>query len=438
MEEDIDLYKQLGKGSCYGDDECMWLSSVVSSPSSLLEDYRSSTSMHVFVDDKLLISWLSRLENSFLYLDKGIVLFDDPRVNVNPEEEESCLTALQRTILVTEDTLKDDLMEEKQLTSLLKSCRNATSDSTMNNLESSRSSFEQFCEDSLSCNNFLIPCSTVFDFPSSCSQISDSEKTSFLVSLVNLDGEDSQWISSDTELELDYFQTGFPSPSCKSCEVSLPSSNVSTPSEVKDEQPRYCALLEHTFSDQEVDLEDFDTDEPLFWPSQWKQDWNCEDTWKCFSMSPRKCMTKPGSLQETSSKLVKSKFQVTKMDTKEGCRKRLEFSKGSTASTLLEWKQRSKNNCIKKINSAPSGLRKSNKISMKIVPMEMENDLKERKDREVPIPQSNCSDRDFLEDDITKNGELPIETLLGLGEFDGHEGVDSEFNEDTFSLDESL
>ncbi|KAF2322140.1 hypothetical protein GH714_007581 [Hevea brasiliensis] len=254
--------------------------------------------------------------------------------------------------------LKDDLMEEKQLNSLLKSCRNATSDSTMNNSESSRSSFEQFCEDSLSCNNFLIPCSTVFDFPSSCSQISDSDKTSFLVSLVNLDGEDSQWISSDTELELDYFQTGFPSPSCKSCEVSLPGSNVSTPSEVKDEQPRYCALLEHTFSDQEVDLEDFDTDEPLFWPSQWKQDWNCEDTWKCFSMSP--------------------------------------------------------------------------------LPMEMENDLKEKKDREVPIPQSNCSDRDFLEDDITKNGELPIETLLGLGEFDGHEGVDSEFNEDTFSLDESL
>jgi hypothetical protein len=42
------------------------------------------------------------------------------------------------------------------------------------------------------------------------------------------------------------------------------------------------------------------------------------------------------------------------------------------------------------------------------------------------------------QDDFASNRKLPIEILLGLDEFDGHEGVDSEFNEGVFSLDDSL
>ncbi|OAY37665.1 uncharacterized protein LOC110627194 [Manihot esculenta] len=393
MEEDIDLDKQLVKSSYCGDDECTWLSSAVSTPSSVFEDYRFSTSLHVSIDEKLFISWLSRLEKFVLYLDKGSLHFEDPRVNANPEEK-------------AEDILNNSTSPD------------AASDSSMNKSESFRSSSGQFCEDSTSCNNSLMPCSTNFDSSSSSSssQMSDSDRISFLVPLVNLEGEDSQWISSDAELDSDYFSSGFPSPSCKNCEVSL---------------------WENNSLDQEVNLEDFDTDEPLFWPSQWKLDWNCEETWRCFSMSPRKYITDPGTLQHTSTNVVGTKFHVRRKDTNEGFRESPEFSSGSTASTLLERKQ-SKNNFIRKINPAPSRLRKSRKISMKIVPIEMENDLDKRKDKEFSIQQSNCSDRDFLEDDFTKNGEVPIEKLLGLGEFDGHEGVDSEFNEDIFSLEESL
>ncbi|KAG5049654.1 hypothetical protein JHK85_010757 [Glycine max] len=40
---------------------------------------------------------------------------------------------------------------------------------------------------------------------------------------------------------------------------------------------------------------------------------------------------------------------------------------------------------------------------------------------------------------MDQEGEIPIEALVGLKEFDGHEGLHSEFNGDgVFMLEESL
>ena len=81
----------------------------------------------------------------------------------------------------------------------------------------------------------------------------------------------------------------------------------------------------------------------------------------------------------------------------------------------------------------------------------MKDDIIEPKDRKLPVQKfvgedNNFSKEDFAskdklsmgKEDFALDEELPIETLLGLDEFDGHEGVDSGFDGDVFSLDELL
>jgi hypothetical protein len=103
------------------------------------------------------------------------------------------------------------------------------------------------------------------------------------------------------------------------------------------------------------------------------------------------------------------------------CRRRLVFSSGSAASNIMEKKQRRDNNSsTKKMNSMPSRLKKS------------------VKDGRIPTPKVDSGNTNLSQDDFASNRKLPIEILLGLDEFDGHEGVDSEFNEGVFSLDDSL
>ncbi|KAK2641824.1 hypothetical protein Ddye_023587 [Dipteronia dyeriana] len=75
---------------------------------------------------------------------------------------------------------------------------------------------------------------------------------------------------------------------------------------------------------------------------------------------------------------------------------------------------------------------------MKVVPLEMEDDVIEMKDGKFPSPKSFCMDRSFPKDDFALNKQHPMEIFLGLGEFDGHEGVDSNLNEDVFFLEDSL
>lgn len=82
----------------------------------------------------------------------------------------------------------------------------------------------------------------------------------------------------------------------------------------------------------------------------------------------------------------------------------------------------------------PSRLSKSTKNLMKIAPLNMEVDKVEANGNGLIKKSMGW----FSEEDLDSNMELPIEKLLGLDEFDGHEGVESEFNKDDFSLNESL
>ncbi|KAB1213321.1 hypothetical protein CJ030_MR5G003609 [Morella rubra] len=305
-EEDIDLDRQLAKETCSDVKECMWLSSDCTTPSSFFEEYG---------------------------------LFGP-------------CSALENTIPDAKKTTQNGLKEGKEVT-----CIQSPTSSDASALEAtaicSETTESQSCEEPKICDNssnFL-------------------DKTSYLESLVSLDGEDSDLISGRS-LELDSLQSLFPSPSSWSswfAEVLSPRSSVSSQSE----------------HDSDTTLEESDSDEPIFWPLEFKFDWRSERPWNWFSISPRRDITTP-------SKSVGVKSDSKRVEPEEGCRKEaIEKSVGEGG------------------NFSKKDFRSTDKFPVK--------------------------KQEFVLDQ-----ELPIEMLLGLDEFNGHEGVDLGFDGDLFSLDESL
>ncbi|XP_028084743.1 uncharacterized protein LOC114285860 isoform X2 [Camellia sinensis] len=139
-------------------------------------------------------------------------------------------------------------------------------------------------------------------------------------------------------------------------------------------------------SSEDVDLATGAADEPLFWPSDRKFDWGSELKWDFFIMSPRKHKHKDKTLEG-----------------------KLTF--------------------VRRMQTQPSRMGESRNFFAKIVPL----DVVEPTSDDVLNEKSNLVDEDF-----ESNEEVAIETLLGLDEFDGHEGTESEFNKDDFCLDESV
>ncbi|KAI8004938.1 hypothetical protein LOK49_LG08G02064 [Camellia lanceoleosa] len=184
----------------------------------------------------------------------------------------------------------------------------------------------------------------------------------------------AEWIS-DTESEFDYLGSEV---------LSSNSSSVSSFSEILIQEKSQSFSFDYVSED--VDLTTGAADEPLFWPSDRKFNWGSELKWDFFIMSPRKHKHKDKTLE---GKLT----FVGRMQTK------------------------------------PSRLGESRKFFAKIVPL----DVVEPTSDDVLNEKSNLVDKDF-----ESNEEVAIETLLGLDEFDGHEGIESEFNKDDFCLDESV
>ncbi|KAK7272019.1 hypothetical protein RJT34_28352 [Clitoria ternatea] len=211
----------------------------------------------------------------------------------------------------------------------------------------------------------------------------DADMPSFWDSLLSLEGEQSERISnSDSKQEMNSVLDGSP---CSSFEGSFSTTSSSSP---------FSGIsLEY------ADLEEFNADEPLFWPFEEKHNWSSEEPWSSFCTSPRKSFV--------SNSRPK---RVTK-----GCKK----------------KGNSKASC--NVNSETSRSSKKS-CSAEIVPIKSE-------DEKIALPLNNS----FLDEDLDLNKDFhlgieyvaldPIETLVGLKEFDGHEGlVDWDFN-DVFMLD---
>ncbi|XP_043705417.1 uncharacterized protein LOC122655277 [Telopea speciosissima] len=235
------------------------------------------------------------------------------------------------------------------------------------------------------------------------SLIGDLDEAGVQVSLLDLDREDSEWISDEVP-GLDFLQSDFPSPSYK----------INWNSKVG-------------FANQGGEV---DTDEPLFWPLQRKLDWNAEIAWD-FCISPRKSGRKIGSCERSQTRRSSngSRLNERKMNLKEGlCKRNLVFNSISKVETSMECKIRDGKKNIRRSNTMPARLRKMtpNMKHMK------EETISDKAQTETLMEDFKFLDRVFL----SINDELSIETLIGLNEFDGHEGVDSEFNKDQFLLDE--
>ncbi|KAG4948067.1 hypothetical protein AAZX31_15G030300 [Glycine max] len=136
--------------------------------------------------------------------------------------------------------------------------------------------------------------------------------------------------------------------------------------------------------------EEFSADEPLFWPFEGKLNWNSEEPWTSFCSSPRR-----------------------------------RFDSRSTTSRIKGCNNKQKGNealCI--VNYETSRLSMWPKSSEKIVPLVCE-DFYSNKDHLLGKEYSALCQ------------ELTIEALVGLKEFDGHEGLDSEFDQ-VFLMDQYL
>ncbi|KAI3823129.1 hypothetical protein L1987_04559 [Smallanthus sonchifolius] len=158
-----------------------------------------------------------------------------------------------------------------------------------------------------------------------------------------------------------------------------------------DEQSLISSFSSSDYSSEVMDLEEVSTDKPLFWPLNSASDWSSETKWDLLTISPRKDVCyKFGRSPKTCLD------SHGNMDLEKGCNRQVEFNGDSNSSSNME-------------QAEVDRLTRRSLIKHKIVLEDL-----------------------LLVDKL--NAEGVIEQVLGLGEFDGHEGIESEFNKDEFSL----
>ncbi|CAO2838133.1 unnamed protein product [Amaranthus hypochondriacus] len=170
-------------------------------------------------------------------------------------------------------------------------------------------------------------------------------------------------------------------------------------------------------------VEEIDSEGPLFWPNDQKQDWDLtlDDS---FNISPRKISQ--NSFQSNQISSPKSGFPV---------------------SSSVRLKFRPKKMKSKVFNDTKTGLAKL-KSFKKTNSVLFKHGSHGKKKRDLPVGKSVEEfirlisiigmNKMFPEGHELSSELEPIETLVGLNEFDGHEGVDMEFEGENFSLDECI
>lgn len=262
-------------------------------------------------------------------------------------------------------------------------------------------------------------------------------------------------------------------------------------------QPVLESENQFTYSTCEGDLEGLNSGEPLFWPFERNSYWRPEIE-EALSMSPIKSNVNISSSERSCApRSINLRFPEKKAaptprrDVPEGRARKVLFRSGSTVSAFSDRRSdRNNSDSVRGINMRPSKLGSctqgsfgwdSCNISRKKRPLKMKenlslihygkgqsfhlqlqlecqddlrfhgeknqkskdsvketiiikhNDLKELNQPGVDIPGGVYED--FLTEGSESNEEVPIEKLVGLNEFNGHEGIDVEFDEGQFSLD---
>ncbi|XP_077227763.1 uncharacterized protein LOC143860819 isoform X2 [Tasmannia lanceolata] len=496
--EDADVEKQLETESliderCSDPTKCMCLSQDCVSPFLSLNDKKSCDGRYLDCCDM-------SLDEQF-FLDGRIPFFDGSRIN---PIEEACLV-LERTSEDIEKVCGEDLQSGEVVTWLHNSIENDMKDSSFTWSESAESSYDlSVYEDSSVFESSWTSLSTHADFSSP--QIQDSKRTDVWVSLLDLDEKDFEWIS-DKEQGCDVFQSEFPSPYCKTKQNFDVMFYDTTSTSLTDEITNFDSPSDqasdaksHFICDgDEDDLEDFKTDEPLFWPFDHNS--YCQPKeWDFLCMSPQKNRTEiatPDAFYAPKSIRLRLHQRsiplLQRRNVQEGCTRGITSGSTSTVSTVLNGQTRDEISNIRRVGAIPSRFccpttgsseQHSFHVSLKKRPVKKKenssqincqrrllfhskhqlrgqgplhfNENKSKGSRnglEKPTKlnsdhlktvnkesfENSAGDyQELLIEGFGSNEEVPIETLVGLNEFDGHEGVDVEFNEDHFSLDTML
>lgn len=374
-EEDAHFEKQFGKGRFINDSECMWLSSDCFSASSFFNQYRFSGSRQSV--DEWLTSWLSKI---------------------------SWVTSTESTTLDLKTSLKGDAEDEEAVNWLLTPFEDEASFSSL-----------YLSGDTTSTDNSISQSSRNSDLKKQ-----DLDGADFILSSGSVDGEDCKWISKVESGWLESFQLdGTSSPSLQgssSCSSAVSHHDFKLMPDQLD------------FSSENVSATaDLNGDgEPIFWPFEGKFDPDAEETMRYLSMSPRR---------DTKAVRTPKSIIARRLDEKGGARRQLQFESSGSKSLGRSGSSQPADNGLREAKAAaPSRLRRNLENCTKIVPLASDKSMFSSK-------KSPCSERQlFLEEDFPSkiNYELPIEKLLGLPEFDGHEGVEAEFDGDVFLFDESL
>ncbi|GJR58597.1 hypothetical protein Tco_1500759 [Tanacetum coccineum] len=181
-----------------------------------------------------------------------------------------------------------------------------------------------------------------------------------------------------------------------------------------------------------MDLEECSFDKPLFWPSDMTPEWGLNTEWDLFIMSPRKhvCIAS-NSVPSTPPDTPRLQLWNAKMDSEKGSKRRLVFHSRSNSSTSLDLKTTNGTRSVRRMKSMPaSRFKKGTKTND-------DGCTKESSEDKELVKKATIKPKVLLEDLILTeklNAEPNIESILGLEEFDGHEGIEFEFNKDDFFL----
>ncbi|KAF8099462.1 hypothetical protein N665_0243s0025 [Sinapis alba] len=187
--------------------------------------------------------------------------------------------------------------------------------------------------------------------------------------------------------------------------------------------------------------------EPIFWPFEQKFDWTPDDILKHFSISPRRKKSMGNKGAGTSPRSMRAQLQTRKLALKEGCKRKLMFngpgSSPKQARTICGNKKTkiSKNQqtpimkSLKRNNSLPSSILRNSREEVPVQAAEESVEICRKTPKKLIMTRRS---RTFIEDDFALMNDFSIENAVGLCEFRGREGIDSDFNTDGFLFEDTL
>ncbi|XP_020107487.1 uncharacterized protein LOC109723511 [Ananas comosus] len=408
--QDIDLKKQISDAEGMSNDgDSLGFSSDCNSPSFLSSDSSEFDHNGVSLHDQFssMLS-LSRIPGPLMVEETK----EDSNIckyNIGPFNDVPIIANGSRDSVEVKDLAQDKVANEVK-------------DTLIVSLESDDSSFEK----SPSENSSVI--SSPGRSPSSedYTPSPNSDRTDIWVSSLDLNNEDSRLIQ-DKEQGFDIFDSDFPSPS-----FSVWRNRHMQSSKIE---------VENT-------LEDLDSDEPLFWPLDHTSYYSPEFE-KFLCLSPCKHTREISSngfhqLNPVRSRLEeKNSHSMGRNSSSQACRSLIFNSKSKP--TAKESKIKVLDNSVQKIASAPSRLSRSSKASSeqqpcnsskKKRPLHLKVDVEKSHGgwqiRNKPLQDLEASD---LQNLVAEG--FSIEKLVGLNEFDGHEGISCAGGDDQLTLNGS-